>query len=197
MGYDFHITRRASWADEGNDIAPEEWLQYVRSQSDLRPDTERGPHFALWLGPTSQTEPWLDWSDGQIYTKNPSPELIDRMVAAARHFGAAVQGDDGEIYENGSTPPRQPDVPLKTKISAFLRRLLPTKPLKIDHRPLPFAIGDRVREGVGGREATVIEIDPSALGGMGVIRVRRDDGSEIGWAMMTHDLTPIPDKKPV
>ena len=144
MGYDLHITRRASWADEGNDIASEEWLRYVRS-----------------------------------------------------HFGSVVQGDDGEIYENGSTPPRQPDVPLTTKISAFLRRFLPTRPLAIDHPPLPFAIGDRVREGISGREAMVIEIDPSAMGGMGIIRVRRDDGSEVGWAMMAHDLTPIPAKKPV
>ena len=189
MGYDLHITRRENWSEEGSDISAEEWLQYVSASSDLRLDAASGPHFAHWVGAEAPDGTWLDWSDGQVFSKNPAPPLIDRMVAIAAHFGATVQGDDGERYDSGAVSPRQPPVPFLTRVSGFLRRLRPAKPLRIERAPLPFGVGDRVREGVSGREATVIEIDPSGMGGLGVIRVRRDDGSEIGWAMLTHGLT--------
>ena len=29
MGYDLHITRKADWCDEGNDISLEEWYAVV------------------------------------------------------------------------------------------------------------------------------------------------------------------------
>lgn len=196
MGYDLHISRRENCSEEGSDISAEEWLEYVHTSADLRLDAASGTHFARWMGTGESDGAWLDWSDGQIYSKNPTPPLIDRMVAIARHFGATVRGDDGETYDSGSAPPRQPPVPFWARVSGFLRRFRPAKPLRVEHAPLPFGIGDRVREAVSGREATVIEIDPAGMGGLGVIRVRRDDGSEIGWAMLAHGLTPVePDSK--
>ena len=107
MGYDLHITRRESWADEGDNITAEEWLTFVESDPDFRIATEfpmNGPYFAVMSNQDGSEEWWLDWRDGQIFTKYPEPELIDKMVAIAQQLGATVQGDDGEIYASGDKP---------------------------------------------------------------------------------------------
>jgi hypothetical protein len=92
MGYDLHITRRKRWTDNGDDITGDEWLAYVKGDSELHLQPESGPYFAVWRGPSELDEPWLDWSDDQIYSKNPDFTLIDKMVAIAQQFDAAVQG---------------------------------------------------------------------------------------------------------
>jgi hypothetical protein len=98
MGYDFHITRRKLWFDKDDDIAFEEFVRHVRSDAEFRYPGENGDEYADWRSPKSGYESWLCWSDGQIRTKNPEPEFIDKMVAVARELRAKVQGDDGEVY---------------------------------------------------------------------------------------------------
>ena len=99
MGYDLHITRRKHWTDKGDDITADEWLAYVRADSELRLQPESGPYFAVWKGPSELDDSWLDWSDGRIYTKNPDTAFIGKMVAIAQQLEASAQGDDGE-YNN-------------------------------------------------------------------------------------------------
>lgn len=41
---------------------------------------------------------WLGWSHGEIWTKNPSDELIRYMITIAPKFNARVRGDEGEFY---------------------------------------------------------------------------------------------------
>ena len=98
MGYDIHITRRKFWPDEGDDIALDEFVQLVRGDAEFRNPGENGEDYADWRSPKSGYESWLSWWHGQIHTKNPEPEFIDKMVAVARELRAKVQGDDGEIY---------------------------------------------------------------------------------------------------
>src|SRR5512140_1004998 len=98
MGYDLHITRRRDWSDDGPEIAVREWLALIEADAELEPWPANGPHFALWKGAAAQDEEWLDWQEGNIYSKNPSPALIDKMVALAAQLNAKVQGDDGETY---------------------------------------------------------------------------------------------------
>jgi hypothetical protein len=98
MGYDLHITRREHWIDEGDDISSEEWLAVVEADPELRIEAVYGSYFAIWSGPSTLGDPWLDWFDGRINTKNPDHALIDKMVEIAEKLGASVQGDDGEIY---------------------------------------------------------------------------------------------------
>ncbi len=98
MGYDIHITRRKFWPDEGDDIEFDEFVQLVRGDTEFRYPGENGDDYADWRSPKSGYESWLCWSDGQIHTKNPEPEFIDKMVAVSRALRAAVQGDDGEVY---------------------------------------------------------------------------------------------------
>ena len=105
MGYDLHITRRKHWFDDGSDITGDEWQAYVRNDPELRAFPANGPHFVHWSGQSTITEPWLDWSGGCIYSKYPDRALVTKMLAIARHFGATLQGDDGETYSDASEIP--------------------------------------------------------------------------------------------
>ena len=100
MGYDLHITRKKFWADEdGATITPEEWLTVVRDDPELRfAGEEHSPYFALWSGPSSYPEPWIDYFEGGLYSKNPDGPLINKMTRIATTLAAQVQGDEGEVY---------------------------------------------------------------------------------------------------
>lgn len=84
----------------------------------------------LWSGPSIYPDPWLDWSEGNIHSKNPDDRLIDKMVEVAKRLNAKVQGDDGEIYVGGGAdnflPSPEPDAPSSppTLRRSWLRRLL-------------------------------------------------------------------------
>jgi len=104
MGYDVHITRAESWAEnEGYWISPEEWLRVVEEDEELRldPHPSNGPYMAIWNGPSENPEPWFDWSDGNVFTKNPDAPLLAKMIELAGRLKAKVQGDDGEVYVHG------------------------------------------------------------------------------------------------
>jgi hypothetical protein len=198
MGYDIHITRRKNWADKGNDITAEEWLEFVKNEPDLKLQPKNGPYFVEWNGPSTLEFAWFDWSDGEIYTKNLDAAITDKMVDIARHFDAVVQGDDGEIYDGGNQPPREPELPppsfierIKQWFSLVLWRI---RPFKFENIELPFKVGDKVRD-LWGNEHTVIEIDTQAEHGMGIIRTIRDsDGVKLGHSICAHGLTPIEKK---
>lgn len=112
MGYDLHITRRENWSDRGNDISPEEWEAYVTQDPELCLDgfaetrTSAGellrmesPGLTLWT-PTSADGDvrWFHHTRGRIDVKNPDPALFAKIWIVAQHFGARVQGDEGELY---------------------------------------------------------------------------------------------------
>jgi hypothetical protein len=75
-------------------------------------------------------------------------------------------------------------------MAGWFARLRPQRPVKKQHEPLPFGVGDRVRD-TWGNEHTVIRIDSQAERGMGLIRTRRDDGMVLGHVMIAHGLTPV------
>ena len=41
-------------------------------------------------------------TQGDIFTKNPDPSTIEKMISIAKKLNARVQGDDGEIYISGT-----------------------------------------------------------------------------------------------
>lgn len=183
MGYDLHITRRKHWPDKGNDISAEEWLSIVNQDQELTLKLENGPYFVEWT--KSSDNSWLDWLDGQIYAKNPSEKLIDKMVSIAEQLSASVQGDDGERYIGGSEPAQELRVTFADRIALWISRLRLQKKMKIEHEPLPFGVGDKVCD-IFGNVHTVIEIDPKANHSMGAIRTRRSDGTSHTHALIAH-----------
>lgn len=98
-GYDIHVTRKPFWADEtGAVITTAEWLAYVGSDPEIVQDAANttddfivsisGESFPLWYNPQL----------GEVFTKNPSDNAINKLKEIARSLRAEVQGDDGERY---------------------------------------------------------------------------------------------------
>jgi hypothetical protein len=98
MGHELHITRRKVWSDKGDSIQFEEFVNCVRNDPEFTHPGRNGEEFAEWRSAKTGCESWLWYYDGNIYTKNPEPELINKMVAIAKILKATAQGDDGEIY---------------------------------------------------------------------------------------------------
>ena len=134
MGYELHITRRAHWADtETPDIELDEWLTYVNSDNQLELKTSynikigeetqfqnlRG--YCEWNAhPTAKElneRPWFSYSEGTIDTKNPDDSTILKMMQIATALNAKVQGDDGEIYNEGCSSQLKTEQKLKTMLS--------------------------------------------------------------------------------
>lgn len=132
MGYHVTITRAPKREDEEGQpikglpkITKAEWFESLKKDPTLilRNDVSEG--CIQWTGISSanreQTESTSDegaaflfWSDGEIYSKNPSEPLIGKMVEIAALLNAQVFGDEGEEYfaegeirgptENGQDP---------------------------------------------------------------------------------------------
>lgn len=102
VGYDLHITRaKFHFENEDQWITAEEWLRFVKEDPELRLAGYNGDFFALWSGKSEYSDPWFDWFEGNVYTKNPDDAMIGKMVEMAKTLNAKVQGDDGEAYVGG------------------------------------------------------------------------------------------------
>lgn len=103
MGVELYITRADFWAEnEEAQITPEEWLSLIDSDNELTIDLKNGDYHALWSGASSHDEAWLDWNDGNIYTKWPDTQLYRKMLDIAGFLGAQVMDDDSNIYSDPS-----------------------------------------------------------------------------------------------
>ncbi len=65
MGYDLHITRRAHWSDDGDDISAEESLALVATDPELQLGVANGPtlmdgnRFTVTRIPTATSGSWF------------------------------------------------------------------------------------------------------------------------------------------
>jgi hypothetical protein len=100
MGYDLHIVRTEDWSQRAeNPIRLEEWQEYLAHDKDLKLAGINGPYFAVFSDASDvYAGPWLDWVDGEIYSKNPSLRMVRKMISIAVKLQAKVQGDEGEVY---------------------------------------------------------------------------------------------------
>jgi len=103
VGIEFHITRAEFWADNDDaQISADEWLNYINNDNELSRDGINGDYHALWSGPSSYEDSWLDWNAGNIYTKWLDTYLYRKMLEIAKHLNAQVMDDDGTIYSDES-----------------------------------------------------------------------------------------------
>jgi hypothetical protein len=184
MGYDIHITRARDWTEsEKTPVALEEWLGAIRAASDLE---VRESRHAAWTAHPGRLDVPLLFDRGEISIKNPDEPTLARAIALAQALNARVVGDDGEVYERPDVPPRPAAASFGARVSSWLGHLRFRQDIEAD--PLPFRVGDRVRDSWG-NEATVIYLDTKAEHGLGVVKVRYDDGRELQSAAVAHGLT--------
>jgi len=100
MGYDLHITRATHWTEtQDKEIHPSEWMDCVEIDPELELDPANGKYSVTWKGQCTVSEPWFDWSDGNVYTTNPDQAILGKMLQIASQLNATVQGDNGELYQ--------------------------------------------------------------------------------------------------
>jgi len=98
VGYDLRITRAVDWdRNEGCEITIREWHAIIDADPELAPDRTNGP-CAVRFGKSG----WFDWFEGNVFTTDPEPVDVAKMLAIAGKLGATVQGDDGEFYDTAN-----------------------------------------------------------------------------------------------
>lgn len=117
MGYNVYITRQKHWADSeaSNFITLEEWTSIVSSDPEMRLDNyaetvsnngeiiriER-EGLTVWTGFPDDgidgNHAWFDFFNDNIVVKNPTDEIIEKMISLASLLKAEVVGDDGGYY---------------------------------------------------------------------------------------------------
>ena len=201
MPYDLHIVRTKNWLEasrapitkqEVNGLIagdPElEWSTTHYVDMNDNPGTMTRYYMIAWRG-----HPCFWWYRDQIQCSGPDRAQQVKLARMARALNAVVVGDDGEIYDGEGGPSRQPAASFRERVAGWFARLRPQRRLGTEHPPLPFRVGDRVRD-PWGNEHTVTSIDPQAEHGMGVIRTRRrNDGTEHAHAMISHGLELVSD----
>ena len=100
MGVELHITRTPEGGDPQREIPAEEWLAYVAKDPELQPSPENGPYFVRWLGESAHSDPWLDWSQGEISSHWPDTALYRKMLSIAAALSARVRDDDDTTYSS-------------------------------------------------------------------------------------------------
>jgi hypothetical protein len=100
VGYNLYIVRGPDfWGNPDHQISADEWHRYIETDHELTLAPDHGPHFALWSGPSTYPEPWLNWFKGfSIYSKNPDDAIINKMLQIAVRLSAHVRGENEEIY---------------------------------------------------------------------------------------------------
>ena len=98
-GYDAHITRKANWFDDaGPRIAFKEWLKYVHTDAQVKRDPLNSKNDFMVTLPGESFPLWFNPDLGEVYTKDPSPKALAKLIEIAKKLRARVQGDDGEFY---------------------------------------------------------------------------------------------------
>jgi hypothetical protein len=131
---------------------------------------------------------WLTYGQGEVVVKNPDEPTIAKMIAIAGQLGARVEGDDGETYGEPGETPTPATASLADRFAVFMDRWRP-KP-RLEPVSVPFRPGDRVRN-AWGHEGVIVAIDLSAEQGLGLIRVKMDDGRELTSTAAAHGLTAV------
>lgn len=110
MGYAIYITRESA-TENASGITLDEWNDYIDSDPDFkRPepgDVNHGRNLVI-LSSSESGDPdhwgWLAWGEGSLHSEYPQTEMLKKIGQIARHFGAVVRSDDGELWiidENG------------------------------------------------------------------------------------------------
>ncbi|EPF80461.1 hypothetical protein GCM10025882_33300 [Acinetobacter gyllenbergii] len=97
-GYDLHITKKEFYFNEGECITPAEWHAYMMLDPSVKSDLQNSAQDFLILIDKQEIPLIYSHDSCSLSIKNPSPEVIRKMIEIANKLHATVQGDDAEIY---------------------------------------------------------------------------------------------------
>jgi hypothetical protein len=86
-------------------VSAEEWISYIESDPELvRAANQNEKSIEAKLAASSDDDGQvLRLSSGSISSSYPQPSLLTKMFQIAKHFGAYVVSDDGDIYTLSET----------------------------------------------------------------------------------------------
>ncbi|RZF50507.1 hypothetical protein EXE30_12805 [Acinetobacter halotolerans] len=97
-GYNVYITKKEFYLNEGKCITPVEWRSYLETDPFVIVDPHNSEQDFI-VSVNEQVFPlWYSYDSCDLFTKNPSPEAINKMIEIAKMLNATVQGDELEIY---------------------------------------------------------------------------------------------------
>lgn len=103
MSYSVHILRQTGDGQE-TPVTMEEWNAYIDQDGDLKRPGPEHPDFrnGVVFLPVEAAGPddWqsLRWVSGSILSDYPQQPMMKKIGQIARHFGAVVMSDDGDIW---------------------------------------------------------------------------------------------------
>lgn len=99
MSYDVYVTRALHHFDGAQlPIAEGDWRALIENDPDLQAPDEAYPSYAVWSGTPSPGSHWIDWANGNLFTRKPDQSLLRKLLELAELLGAKVQGHRGEVY---------------------------------------------------------------------------------------------------
>jgi hypothetical protein len=102
----YHVTILRTKGKQSIPITAEEVLALAAAFPQWEYDAGQN---ALVSRESSETDPALWFSDGELWTKNPSEDTLSTMLEFAAHIGARVRGDELETYRTPTESYLHPD----------------------------------------------------------------------------------------
>jgi hypothetical protein len=99
MGWELHITRKEWWADpKGPQISFDEWQAYLVTD----PEVKKGPNNSkddfLIIQNEGEWPLWYNPRLGELHTKNPSKNIINKLKEIATRLDARVLDDNDTVH---------------------------------------------------------------------------------------------------
>lgn len=98
MGYAVYITRARHHREGAQSPIPQrDWRAVIAADPDLGMEDQASIR-ARWAGPSTVEDPTIEWADGNLFSLDPDPSVIRKLIDIAGLLGGRVQGDTGELY---------------------------------------------------------------------------------------------------
>lgn len=99
MGLDVYITRATHHFDGAQvPIVEGDWRAIIENDPDLSAPDAALPSYAVWVGSSRSKPQWIDWANGNLFTRNPSPGLLRKLFEVAEMLSAGLQDGGGRPY---------------------------------------------------------------------------------------------------
>ena len=100
MPTDVYITRAVHHFDGAQvPIAQDDWRAIIENDPGLQSPDAAHPSYGVWVGPARSGPHWIDWANGNLFTRRPDASMLRKLLELAELLGASVQNHRGGQYE--------------------------------------------------------------------------------------------------